>query len=165
MFVEKTTVENLAAFDGGLMRLTALGGAIVLASLQVSAQTAQTDVDKSHNVINLENAWNQAEKLHDLDALKLLLADTFVDTDDDGSFMGRDEWLRKVQSAAADYESLTDLERSANVYGNTVVVTGIYVEKMRITGKTVEQRGRFTDTWIFQNNHWECVASHSTLVR
>jgi hypothetical protein len=27
-------------------------------------------------------------------------------------------------------------------------------------GKSWERRGRFTDTWIFLNGKWQCVASH-----
>ena len=48
-------------------------------------------------------------------------------------------------------------------YGDAVVVIGIYLEKMKIKGKDADRRVRFTDTWIFQNSHWECVASQSTL--
>jgi hypothetical protein len=144
------------------VRLIALSCVLLLSSLPMGGQAAQTDADKSGSVMGLENAWNQAEKLRDVGALELLLAKTFVDTDDDGSSMNRDEWLRKVGSAK-DYESLTNVEQAAQVYGNTVVVTGLYVEKMRTKGKSVQQRGRFTDTWVFQNNRWECVASQSTL--
>jgi len=153
---------SLSDPDGGKVRLIAFGGLILAASLQMGAQAAQNDADKTRSVMSLENAWNQAEKLRDVGALELLLAKTFIDTDDDGSSMNRDEWLRKVGSAK-DYESLTNVEQAAQVYGNTVVVTGLYVEKMRTKGKNVQQRGRFTDTWIFQNNRWECVASQSTL--
>jgi hypothetical protein len=34
---------------------------------------------------------------------------------------------------------------------------------MTIKGKNVDRNSRFIDTWIFQNGHWECVASQSTL--
>jgi hypothetical protein len=43
---------------GGFMRLIALSSVMLLASLQIGAQEAQTTDDKSHEVINLENAWN-----------------------------------------------------------------------------------------------------------
>jgi hypothetical protein len=45
---------------GGLMRLMVLGRVMLLASLQMGAQGAQTVDDKSHDGISLENAWNQA---------------------------------------------------------------------------------------------------------
>ena len=98
-------------------------------------------------------------------ALRLLLAETFVYTDYDGTIMDRDQWLRKVQSPAKDYLHLSNVEQNARAYGDAVVVIGVYLEKMKIKGKDVDRRVRFTDTWIFQNSHWECVASQSTQKR
>jgi hypothetical protein len=140
-----------------------LSGVLLLAFLQMAGQAVQTADDKSQSVINLENAWNQAEALHDRVALKSLLADTFLYTDYDGRALDREEWLTKVQSTAKEYRALSNVEQNAHVYGNTVVVTGIYLEKMTVKGKNVDRHSRFTDTWVFQNGHWECVASQSTL--
>jgi Domain of unknown function (DUF4440) len=145
------------------MRFIALGFVVLLAYVPMGAQAVHTDKDKSHDVINLENAWNQAEAAHDGVALKLLLADTFLYTDYDGRVMDRGEWLRKVESNAKEYRTLANVVQNAHVYGNSVVVTGVYVEKMTLKGKNVNRSSRFTDTWIFQNGHWECVASQSTL--
>jgi hypothetical protein len=145
------------------MRLIALSAVLFLAYPQMGAQAAHTDADKSHTVLTLESAWNQAEALHDRVALKLLLADTFQYTDYDGKALDREEWLTKVQSTAKEYRALANVVQNARVYGNTVVVTGIYLEKLTVKGKNVDRNSRFTDTWIFQNGHWECVASQSTL--
>jgi hypothetical protein len=146
-----------------MRRLTASAGVLLLAFLLMGVQAAKTADDKSQTVINLENAWNYAEERHDGDALRLLLAETFVYTDYDGTIMDRDQWLRKVQGLSKDYRHLSNVEQNARVYGDAVVVIGIYLEKMKIKGKDADRRVRFTDTWIFQNSHWECVASQSTL--
>jgi len=146
-----------------MRRLIALAGVLLVAFLLMGSQAAKTANEKSEAVINLENAWNYAEERHDGDALRLLLAETFVYTDYDGTIMDRDQWLRKVQSSAKDYQHLSNVEQNARVYGDAVIVIGVYVEKMKIKGKDVDRRVRFTDTWIFQNSHWECVASQSTL--
>ena len=146
-----------------MRRLLALAAVMVLAFLLMGVQAAKTADEKSQAVINLENAWNYAEERHDGDALRLLLAETFVYTDYDGTIMDRDQWLRKVQSLAKDYRHLSNVEQNARAYGDAVVVIGVYVEKMKIKGKDADRRVRFTDTWIFQNSHWECVASQSTL--
>jgi len=36
----------------------------------------------------------------------------------------------------------------------------MYYEKGTDKGKPWERRGRFTDTWMFMDNRWQCVASH-----
>jgi hypothetical protein len=146
-----------------MRRLIALAGVLLQGFLLMAVQAAKTANDKAQAVINLENAWNYAEERHDGDALRLLLAETFVYTDYDGTIMDRDQWLRKVQSLAKDYQHLSNVEQHARVYGDAVVVIGVYLEKMKIKGKDADRRVRFTDTWIFQNSHWECVASQSTL--
>jgi hypothetical protein len=146
-----------------MRRLIALAGVLLQAFLLMGVQAAKTADEKSQAVISLENAWNYAEERHDGDALRLLLAETFVYTDYDGTIMDRDQWLRKVQSLAKDYRHLSNVEQNARAYGDAVVVIGVYLEKMKIKGKDADRRVRFTDTWIFQNSHWECVASQSTL--
>ena len=83
-----------------MRRLIALAGVLLLAFLLMGVQAGKTADDKSQAVINLENAWNYAEERHDGDALRLLLAETFVYTDYDGTIMDRDQWLRKIQSLA-----------------------------------------------------------------
>jgi hypothetical protein len=146
-----------------MRRLIALAGVLLQAFLLMGVQAAKTADEKSQAVINLENAWNYAEERHDGDALRLLLAETFVYTDYDGTIMDRDQWLRKVQGLSKDYRHLSNVEQNARAYGDAVVVIGIYLEKMKIKGKDADRRVRFTDTWIFQNSRWECVASQSTL--
>ena len=149
-----------------MRRFIALGCVPLLVFLVMgagAAETAETAASKTQAVINLENAWNFAEERHDGNALRLLLAETFVYTDYDGTIMDRDQWLRKVQSPVKDYRHLSNVEQNARAYGDAVVVIGVYLEKMTIKGKDADRRVRFTDTWIFQNSRWECVASQSTL--
>jgi ketosteroid isomerase-like protein len=145
------------------MRLKTLLVVVLLISFRMAAQSDQSAADKSHIVINLENAWNQAESAQDIAALSLLLAPTFVYTDYDGSFSDRDKWLRQVQTTEKEYRGLVNVQQTAQVYGDTVVVTGIYVERLTMKGKNIDRHARFTDTWISRNGRWECVASQSTL--
>jgi hypothetical protein len=140
------------------------GGVFILAFLSTMSLAAEPDAEKSRSVLALENAWNQAESRHDGQALKLLLADDFVYTDYDGAFMNRAQWLRKVEGEGKKYRMLSNVIQNARVYGDTVVVTGIYIEKLTFKGEEVDRSSRFTDTWIFQSGHWACVASQSTLV-
>jgi Domain of unknown function (DUF4440) len=148
-----------------MRRLITLSCALLLAVPLLMGAPGDKAADNSQSVVNLENAWNQAEARHDAKALKLLLAETFVYTDYDGSVAERDEWLKKVQSEAKDYRNLATVEQTARSYGgDTVVVNGIYVEKLIIKGRNVDRRVRFTDTWILQNSYWKCVASQSTLM-
>ena len=41
-----------------------------------------------------------------------------------------------------------------HVYGNSAVVTGTYRERGTEKGNAYLRRGRFTDTWVYQDNTW-----------
>jgi len=112
----------------------------------------------------LERAWNQAEAKQEVKEVSGILADTFVYTDYDGSFMNKSEYLKWVTAPQQKADHLYDEGITVQVYGNAAVATGIYRETGTNKGKPYTLRSRFTDTWIRRNGLWVCVASHSTLI-
>src|SRR5258708_40143727 len=118
-----------------MRRFIALCCVPLLAFLVMRAGAVETAGDKAKAVINLENAWNFAEERHDGNALRLLLAETFVYTDYDGTIMDRDQWLRKIQNPAKDYRNLSNVEQNTRAYGDAVGVIGVDIEKIQIKRK------------------------------
>jgi ketosteroid isomerase-like protein len=112
----------------------------------------------------LERAWNQAEAKQEVKEVSAILADSFVYTDYDGSFMNKSEYLKWVADPQQKADHLYDEGIIVQVYGNAAVATGIYRETGTNKGKPYTIRSRFTDTWIRRNGLWVCVASHSTLI-
>jgi len=144
---------------------SAIAGGILLGMIGlVCAAQSQTARDDAARVLSLENIWNQAEVEHDAAAMGMLLADTFLNTDDDGSLMNKIQWLAHLEKGTDQYELLGNINMRADLYGDTAVVTGEYREKLKEKGKMVVHSGRFTDIWIRQNGQWKCVASQSTLI-
>jgi hypothetical protein len=135
--------------------------ASALPALMLAQTRTSTDVAR---ILALENAWNDAEMNHDARSLELLIADTFVYTDDDGAFLNRSEWLNEIRKQVDQYEQLANSGVAVIIYENAAVVTGEYKEKVKIKGKTVLRSGRFTDTWIRRSGEWKCVASQATLI-
>jgi ketosteroid isomerase-like protein len=112
----------------------------------------------------LERAWNQAEAKQEVKEVSLLLADSLVYTDYDGSFMNKSEYMKWVAAPDQKADHLYDEGITVQVYGDAAVATGIYRESGTNKGKPYVIRSRFTDTWIKRNAVWLCVASHSTLI-
>ena len=131
---------------------------------QQAPQDRKVASDESARVLSLESIWNQAEAQHDTQAMNMLLADTFVYTDDDGSFMDKAQWPAHVTKGVDQYEQLGNSGMRVDQYGYAAVVTGKYREKIKEKGKTIVHSGRFTDTWIQKNGQWKCVASQATLI-
>jgi ketosteroid isomerase-like protein len=115
-------------------------------------------------ILALENAWNQAEEHKDVNALDSLLDATLVYVDYDGSMMDKAQFMVSIKVPSLHPEQIVNESMTAHVYGDSAVVTGVYREKGEKNGKPYLRRGRFTDTWVFHQGNWVCVASQSTLM-
>jgi len=125
---------------------------------------AVTAADES-KLVALENAWNQAQLHHDAQALEALVGDTFIYTDYDGTVMDKRKFLDDIKDVSYRATLVTNEDVKVHLYQNAAVVFGTYHTKGTYKGKPFEHRGRFTDTWIYSKDHWECVASHTNLMR
>ena len=146
-----------------MKRLALTTLAVVLLSSASISQDKSTNADEIQ-IKQLERAWNQAEARQEVKEVSALLADTFVYTDYDGSFMNKSEYMKWVAAPEQKADHLYDEGLTVHVYGNAAIVTGIYRETGTNKGKPYTIRSRFTDTWIKRSGVWLCVASHSTLI-
>lgn len=142
-----------------LCRVAAL---LLFASTPGFAQNATSD--EGGRVLGLENAWGHAIEAKDTKALDMLLASSFVAVEIDGSVSSKSEFLASIK--APDYQPSQAINEqiSVRVYGDAAVVNGIFRIKGVEKGKPYVHRERFTDTWIRQNQTWQCVASQATLI-
>ena len=76
----------------------------------------------------------------------------------------RARFLADIKDPDFRASSIANDDVKAEIYPNAAVVTGTYHTKGTYKGKPIDHHGRFTDTWIFQNKQWQCVASHTTLI-
>ncbi len=129
-----------------------------------SDQKAPAQSDEEGRILALETAWNHAEQHKDAAALDQLLAPTLIYVDYDGSMMNKVQFLASVKAESLEPDQITNETMTAHMYPGAAVVTGIYREKGTLKGKPYLRRGRFTDTWIYLNGTWQCVASQSTLM-
>lgn len=130
---------------------------VLLTSAVLALPLLAQDASK---VIAMENAWNQAELSNDASAVQLLLADDFVMTTADGTLYNKAQMVASVRDKSYKPEVLQSTGMEVHAHGNTAVVTGAYYEKGVDKGTSWERRGRFTDTWMFVDGQWQCIASH-----
>ena len=139
---------------------------VLLISGFLMAWVPQNDSSaESSKLIALENAWNQAQLHHDSKALNNLVSDSFVYTDYDGTVMNKAQFLADLKDP--DYRATLIANEDARVisYPNMAIVVGTYHTKGTYKRQPFEHYGRFTDTWLYQNNRWQCVASHTNLIK
>jgi ketosteroid isomerase-like protein len=143
--------------------LVTLGLLLLIATFALAHQTNNAE-DEGGRVLALEKAWNHALEQKDAKALDMLLANTMVSVDIDGSIQSKSEFLASIK--APDYQpsqAVTE-QTSVQVYHDAAVVVGIFRIKGTDKGKPYVRRERFVDTWIKTNGTWQCVATTSALI-
>lgn len=139
---------------------------LCLAGSLVAAQNSnESERHDESLLIALENAWNQAQLHHDSKALDGLLADTFISTDNDGTFTTKAQFLADNNDLSYAPTVMTNTYDKVFIYGNAAVVAGTYHAKGLSKGKPFDHHGRFTDTWIYTNGKWMCVATHTSALK
>jgi ketosteroid isomerase-like protein len=128
-------------------------------------QTGRSSSDAASHVQALDNSWNRALETKDTKALDLLLADTFISVDIDGSSQTKSEFLASIKSP--DYhppeQAVTEQSR-VDVYGDSAVVVGVFRSQGVDKGKKYKNRERFVDTWVKVGGSWKCVAAVTVLI-
>jgi len=133
---------------------------ILMATVACAAQQADDSGIKT-KIMALE----QLLKLHayqakDAKVLDALLDDKFVAVDPVGKLQTKAELLEFVQMSDS-LQYLTS-QMIVRVHNNAAIVTGLFQLKGAVQGRSLQQSGRFVDTWLFKEGHWVAIASLST---
>jgi len=136
---------------------------VLLAATISFAQTIQNTSYTQASLVALERMWNEAQVNRDSAAIATMISDNFVNTEFDGEVSNRGKFLSDFADPKFRPSVMSSQNLHVDMYGSTAVVTGDYHTKGTYAGKPYEHFGRFTDTWVYLDGKWLCVASHSSL--
>ena len=116
----------------------------------------------------LERQWLDAYIRHDYEAMARIEADDFTITYPDGSVRTKADEVeaqRKAANQSVD-PSLTSTTEDEHfrVYGNTAVLTGVFVSKGGSQNPNRVARARYTDVYVRKGGVWQVVASQLTAI-
>jgi ketosteroid isomerase-like protein len=126
---------------------------------------AQQADPREGKLLILERMWNEAQVNRDSAALDQLVSSRFVNTEWDGSVSDKQRFLADIKDPLFKPSLATIQDVKMNFFGETAVITGIYHTAGTYQGKPYDHVGRFTDTWINDLGKWQCVASHTSLIK
>jgi ketosteroid isomerase-like protein len=129
-----------------------------------AAQKAKDDSQETKLLI-MEHLWNEAQVNRDARVLDAMVGSEFVNTEYDGEVSDKAKFLADIKDPQFKPTSLTIQDVKVNMYADAAVVVGIYRTKGTYQGKPYDHFGRFTDTWVYTEGRWQCVASHTSLLR
>jgi ketosteroid isomerase-like protein len=135
---------------------------LALGSVGLAAQQADPRESK---LLVLEHLWNEAQVNRDSSALDALVSSRFVNTEWDGELTNKQKFLAEIKDPSFKPTVLNIHDVKMNFFGDTAVVTGVYRTQGRYQGKPYDHVGRFTDTWVQDLGKWQCVASHTSLLK
>jgi len=137
--------------------------ALTLGFLVLPAITRAGDSEAA-KLLALENGWNLAQLQRDSKALQGLLSDRFVYTDFDGTVMNKVQFLEDNKDPDYKPTLVTNQDVQVITYPHVAIVIGKYHTKGTYQDKPFDHWGRFTDTWVYENDAWRCIATHTNLV-
>jgi ketosteroid isomerase-like protein len=137
--------------------------ALGCATPSIAQQVSDSEAEKA-KLLALENGWNLAQLQRDSKALQGLLSDTYIYTDYDGTVLNKGQFLTDNRDPAYKPTVVNNEDVQVITYSNVAIVIGKYHTKGTYKDKPYEHWGRFTDTWVFENNSWRCIATHTNLM-
>lgn len=129
-----------------------------------AAQTSNSSAEGA-KIVALERMWNQAQLVRDAVAVASMIGDKFINTEYDGEVSDRGKFLADFADPKFQPSLMSIDNVKVELYSNTAIVTGSYHTKGTYGAKPYDHVGRFTDTWLFQDGKWLCVASHTSLLK
>jgi ketosteroid isomerase-like protein len=138
---------------------------LLLASLGQAAAQKSKDDSQETKLLVMEHLWNEAQVNRDARALDSMIGAAFVNTEYDGEVSDKTKFLADIRDPHFNLSNLTIQDLKVSMYADSAVVVGSYKTKGSYQGKPYEHLGRFTDTWVFTEGRWQCVASHTSLLK
>ena len=112
-------------------------------------------------VMQLADAWANAELRGDSAFLERTLADDFIGIGPLGFMLTKQEWLARHQAGDLKYESFSLDEVKVRVYNNdAAVLTGRQVQNGAYRGNSIPGQFRITLVFVHQQGQWRLASLH-----
>jgi len=111
-----------------------------------------------------EDQWSTAVVKADQYTMEYLLSPMYVDISATGDVNTRNQLIAQLFEKGASPLSLEQRVVSVREFGDTALVSGTYIVKLRVDGRNREERGIFTHVYERAHGHWACVNAQRTAV-
>src|ERR1700728_113071 len=164
MFSQRSPHVGMWRTSKTMLRSTCCCLFLCLFSMGAAAQKTRDDSQQTKLVV-MEHLWNEAQVNHDARALDGMIGANFINTEYDGEVSDKAKFLADIKDPHFNPTTLTIQDLKVSMYAESAVVAGTYHTKGTYEGKPYEHLGRFTDTWVYTEGRWQCVASHASLLK
>ena len=129
-----------------------------------TALPAQDAVAKE--IMKLEDQWAIATITKSGATIGKMLAEDFTFVSPMGVLSGKAQAIAEANKDTTHYSAGANGDYKVRIYGNTVVITGVFRVTKQNAKKNMKESYRWTDTWIKQaDGRWLCVATQSAQMK
>lgn len=115
-------------------------------------------------VRDVEAAWTAAEVKGDVAALDHILADEFVNYNEDGKQIDKKQTLAMFRASQLHVSTGHSEDMRVRLYGDVAVVTMRYLQSGTAQGRPINGDLRIMDVFVRRDGRWQCVAEQATKV-
>ena len=116
-------------------------------------------------IIKLDNAWQDAIRRKDADALRQLAADDMIFTHGDCTVDDKEGFVAHIMESKNAITAITSTDVAVRLHGAMAVVTCAVRQDYTRDGRAGQLNFRQTHVWIHEDDHWQFLANQSTMVR
>ena len=111
-----------------------------------------------------EDQWSNAVVKDDQYTMEFLLSPLFVDISSNGDVTTRNQQIAELFQKGEEPVSMQQRVVTVRMFGDTAVVSGTYIIRVRANGNIREERGIFTHVYNRSRMRWACVNAQRTAV-
>jgi CubicO group peptidase (beta-lactamase class C family) len=133
----------------------------------IAPQQGQSLSQSEQEVRKLEREWLDAYEQHDAVAMDRILADDFKLAHANGAVQTKADILAELKAArdsGRPEPKFSTEDVHSRVEGDTVILTGRFIQRMERDGQARTMEARYTDTYVKRQGHWQVVASQLTRI-
>ncbi|HEY0667384.1 MAG TPA: nuclear transport factor 2 family protein [Sphingobacteriaceae bacterium] len=134
--------------------------------LTLSPFLVQAQSDDYLEISKLSQEYADAIARRDASVHERLFASDYTYTPGNGNIMDREEHMNFTKSGVAVVDSLKNMDMVVRIYGQTAVVTGLWMTTVRTRGGPPEKRNlRYILVYAKRDGRWQIVAEQRTAFR
>lgn len=137
------------------------------AQASIAPQQGQSLSQAEQEVRKLEREWLDAYERHDAAAMDRIVADDFKLTQSSGAAQTKADILaalKATRDSGRPEPKFSTEDVQSRVEGDTVILTGRFIQRMERDGQTRTMEARYTDTYTKRQGRWQVVASQLTRI-
>jgi ketosteroid isomerase-like protein len=124
-----------------------------------------TEIDLKKKFQQIEDKFNEAVVINDINEIKRCITSDWVLVDSQGGIIPQERFFNVLEQDMLSHSTMTKEVLRVKIYGDIALVTGRGQNTGTWQGQPMEADEWITDIYKRENDQWLCVLTHLTPVK